>query len=250
MKIRTFAEELCPPILWQSLRRFRRQLRRMSQSRRRNIQPEHQELDIYWSPEFAKVLDTWGEGTAWHEIQLLLCHCQGKVLDVACGTGKVIETNSRFPQLDIYGCDISELLIGRARDRGISSEKLRVCDATATGFDAEEFDYSYSIGSLEHFTEEGIGALLMESDRVTRNASFHHIPVSRSGINEGWLTTQQSFFNNSVEWWLAKFRAVYPIVYSLPSSWEDDQSYGRWFICVKRFPGQACLGNAPEDKVN
>src|SRR6266513_1875092 len=160
VNIRTLAKDLCPPILWQSLRHFRRQLHRLGRSKPANNQPQHQELDIYWSPEFAKVLDTWGEGTAWAEIQLLLSLCHGKILDIACGTGKVIEINSRLSQLDIYGCYISELLIEKAKERGIPAEKLRICDATATGFVDEEFEYSYSIGSLEHFTEEGIARFL------------------------------------------------------------------------------------------
>ena len=31
-----------------------------------------QNLDIYFDEEFAKILETWGEGNVWNEIQLLL----------------------------------------------------------------------------------------------------------------------------------------------------------------------------------
>ena len=107
---------------------------------------------------------------------------------------------------------------------------MSVCDATATEYEDDFFDYSYSIGSLEHFTEEGISALLEEAKRVTRYASFHMIPVSRGG-DEGWVSPYQSGFNNTVDWWLPKFSAVFPGGTVLSSSWSDDWSVGKWFVC-------------------
>lgn len=233
MNVRNAAEDLCPPMLWRALRKFRRLLRRHFSPGGAASHPKNQELAIYWTPQFAQILETWGEDNAWAEIQLLLCHCRGKVLDIACGTGKVIQINSRFPQLEIHGCDISDFLIEKARERGIPPERLRICNATNTGFADEEFDYSYSIGSLEHFTDDGIGKFLAESYRITHNASFHHIPVSRGGVDYGWITPHQSYFNNSVTWWLPKFQSVYPTVHVLHSAWEDENSIGKWFICLK-----------------
>jgi hypothetical protein len=86
---------------------------------------------------------------------------------------------------------------------------------------------------LEHFTEEGITAFLQESSRITKYGSFHMVPVSRSGLNEGWMRTYQSFYNNSSDWWEAKFKASYSKVIILKSLWEDDYSVGKWFICSK-----------------
>ncbi len=60
------------------------------------------------------------------------------------------------------------------------------------------------------------------------------LPISRSGHDEGWLKTFQSFHNNSVAWWVSKFRTAYPQVYVLDSSYEDELSFGKWFICLKR----------------
>jgi ubiquinone/menaquinone biosynthesis C-methylase UbiE len=190
-----------------------------------------QDLDLYWDPEMAEILETWGTGTAWNEIQLLLANVRGSVIDIACGTGKVMSLLAPYPGLEIHGFDISDFLIGKAIARGISRERLRVADATATSYADNTFDFGYSIGSLEHFTEDGIGGFLSEAKRITRRGSMHMIPVARSGRDEGWMKTHQSFFNNSVEWWLTRYRPVFETVHVLDSAWNDRISVGKWFVC-------------------
>jgi hypothetical protein len=63
---------------------------------------------------------------------------------------------------------------------------------------------------------------------------MHMIPVSRSGRDEGWLKTHQSFHNNSVDWWLARYRTAYDRVHVLESAWNDKISVGKWFLCTKQ----------------
>jgi ubiquinone/menaquinone biosynthesis C-methylase UbiE len=113
-------------------------------------------------------------------------------------------------------------------------DRLIVCDATKlTDYEDNFFDYSYSIGSLEHFTEEGIGKLINEAHRVTRKATFHMMPTSRSLKNEGWMKTWQSFYNNSSAWWVEKFEKRFPEVLVFDSAWNNTLSVGKWFVCVK-----------------
>ena len=173
-----------------------------------------------------------GEGTAWNEAQMFFLEAQGKVLDIACGTGKTIELLSRLnPSLEIYGCDISEFLIQKAVERRGARDRLAVCDATnMMQYKDGSFDYAYSIGSLEHFTEDGIAKLLCETHRVVRRKSFHMVPVAKSGTNEGWVKTFQSYHNNSVEWWLARFQREFSSVHVFESAWEDKSSRGKWFV--------------------
>jgi ubiquinone/menaquinone biosynthesis C-methylase UbiE len=135
--------------------------------------------------------------------------------------------------LEIHGCDISDLLIRRAIQRGIPTERLRVCDAAAMDYPDGSFDYGYSIGSLEHFDEPGLLKCIRECHRVIKSESFHTVPVSRSGRDEGWLRSHQSFHNNSVEWWVRRLRTSYRLVRVLDSRWQDDWSVGKWFVCVK-----------------
>jgi ubiquinone/menaquinone biosynthesis C-methylase UbiE len=198
-----------------------------------SLPPNTQDLDVYWDQEMAKILETWGEDSVWKEIQFLAVNWKGKVLDIACGTGKTISILSNLSHCDLYGCDISDFLIQKAISRGISEERLKICDATKTGYQDNFFDYSYSIGSLEHFTNDGVDQFIAEAYRITAGNSFHMLPVSRSGRDEGWIKTLQSFHNNSTDWWMAKFKAVYKTIYLLDSKWNDDLSVGKWFICLK-----------------
>ena len=225
--VRDFARELCPPVVWRGLSGLRGLLR----SRAQRKLPSGQDLAVYWDPEMAQILETWGEGNAWSEIQLMMATHAGRVLDVACGTGKTITLLEQFSALEVHGCDISDMLIGKAIERGIRPDRLMVTDATAMSYADQSFDWGYTIGSLEHFTEDGIVKLLTECRRVVRESTFHMIPVARSGRDEGWIKTLQSYHNNSVKWWEDKCRSVYPTVHVLDSSWSDRISVGKWLIC-------------------
>ncbi|MDB4916838.1 MAG: class SAM-dependent methyltransferase [Gemmatimonadetes bacterium] len=234
MSAASIARLVCPPILLNGVASARQRLRRALRSarpRRHDGAPLEQDLELYWNEHWARSLETWGEGTAWNEIELLLANVDGKVLDIACGTGRVSHALRRFPNLELYGCDISDMLIGKAHARGLPPERFIVCDATATPYDAGQFDYGYSIGSLEHFTEPGILQFIDECERIIRVASFHHIPIARDGRDHGWITTAQSYFNNSVDWWLKRFAPRFPHAYALDSGWGDRISVGKWIIC-------------------
>jgi len=241
MIVRNLLKSFCPPVVWTSLSRLHKAIFKRSTNTSKDIKtvnvvidnPKEQDLDLYWTPEMANILDEWGDDNVWNEIQLLLCTCKGKILDIACGTGKTIKLIEKFPNLDIYGCDISDLFIEKSIEKGISKDKLVVCDATNTGYMDDEFEYSYSIGSLEHFTLEGIDAFIKDSARITSQVSFHMIPTSLSKTDEGWLKTVQSYFNNSDDWWLQKFEKHYHKVVMVNSKWNDNISFGRWFICYK-----------------
>jgi ubiquinone/menaquinone biosynthesis C-methylase UbiE len=108
-----------------------------------------------------------------------------------------------------------------------------VCDATDMPYKDNEFDFSYSIGSLEHFTEEGIEKFVSECHRITKHHTLHMMPFSRSNTDEGWTKTTQSFFNNSTDWWLTKFKKSYSKVNLVDSLWNDKISVGRWIIANK-----------------
>lgn len=232
--MKSFFKKVCPPILWRFFARVSGNRKSKSMvSKISAVDPKSQSLDMYWDDSYSTVLEEWGKDNVWNEIQLILGAKEGKVLDIACGTGKTITILQKFPHLDLYGFDISDLLIEKALKKGIHSEKLRVSDATNTSYSDNEFNYSYSIGSLEHFTVEGIESFIKESFRYSQKASFHMVPISRSGRDEGWVTTIQSYFNNTEEWWLVKFKKYYSHVYAIPSKWEDDISFGRWFVCIK-----------------
>lgn len=219
-------KDICPPILWRSLQAMRGRVKPFQIKTR----GDSQDLDLYWTPEMAHVLETWADGNAWLEVQFLMANCSGRVLDIACGSGKTMMLLDRT-RLDIKGCDISDMLINKAIERGLPPESLKVCDATKLPYMEDEFNYSYSIGSLEHFTEDGIGKFIDEASRVTQKGSFHMMPTSRSGMDEGWMKTYQSFHNCSPSWWVSRFEKRFRVVRVLDSNWNDHISVGKWFLC-------------------
>ncbi len=228
MNMKTVVKDMLPPVVLRGLMGFKR---RMARKPRVSGNGTGQALDIYWDPEMAAALETWGEGNAWNEIQFLMLNTRGTVLDIACGTGKVMSLLDGIKELEVHGCDISDFLLAKAVERGIPKERLTCCDATALPFHAKHFDYAYSIGSLEHFTEDGIHAFMQQCKRVVGRRSFHMIPVSRSQKDEGWISPWQSYFNNSTEWWVAKCESAFSKVTVLDSAWQDEMSLGKWLIC-------------------
>jgi len=224
-------DDFCPPILKRQL--WHLKLKWM-QSRFYAVQSStvhEQDLKIYLDQSMADTLEQWGAGSVWEEIQYLLINCHGKVLDIACGPGGTMRLLAKYSDLELHGIDISDLLINQAVKQGIDPTRVRVGDATSMPYEDNSFDHGYSIGSLEHFTDQGILDMLGECKRVVSKATFHMIPVSRNGQNQGWLKTVQSFHNNSVEWWLEKYKSAYSDVTVLSSRWEDELSIGKWFIC-------------------
>jgi len=200
---------------------------------RRPATPRVQDLDIYWDADFADELEAWGRNTVWPEVDLLFAALEGKVLDIACGTGQAMTVLGRNGNLDVYGFDISERLIDRALGKGIPASRLEVADATVRSYAENEFDYSCSIGSIEHFTEDGIHRVLANAAYYTRHYSFHMLPVNRDGLDRGWEKTKQSYFNNSVEWWQSMFRPHFAEVTVFGSSWAGLDQIGKWFVCRK-----------------
>ena len=236
--MKAIIRQLCPPFIWHLLFLLKGGKRPVYTKgnfspKKFSGNPEKQDLDLYWDENYVDILDEWGKDNVWNEIQMFLSCSKGKVLDIACGNGITIKILEKYEGIEVHGFDISDLLIDKAVQKGIPKERLKVADATKTDYLTGEFDYSYSIGSLEHFTLEGIDKFLAECARYTKTASFHMIPTSRIGKNEGWMKTKQSFFNNSDEWWLEKFTKHFSKAYSIPSKWEDEISFGRWFVCIK-----------------
>ena len=224
--MKQIVRDICPPALWRGLQALRSRVKPHQVKTR----GDSQDLDLYWTPEMARVLETWADGNAWLEVQFLMANCSGRVLDIACGTGKTMTLLDRT-RLDIKGCDISDMLIKKAVERGLPTDSLEVCDATRLPYKEGEFDYSYSIGSLEHFTADGIEKFIAEASRVTKTGSFHMMPTSRSGKDEGWMKTYQSFHNCSPSWWVGRFEKRFRIVHVLDSNWNDHISVGKWFLC-------------------
>ena len=221
--------------LLKNIRNFLVRYKISSRLSKKNIRanPENQSLKVYLGKEsnISLDLDNWGKDNVWIEIEYFLANKSGKVLDMCCGSGGTIRALQKLKNIDIHGFDISEELIKVGINSGISQNKMLVLDATNTNYQDKEFDFSYSIGSLEHFTIEGIEDFLKETKRITKSISFHQIPIAKDENFEGWLDLDQSYYNMKEDWWLVKFKKYYDNVHIIKSFWNDPISNGRWFVC-------------------
>ena len=218
-------------LIWlkNSLIRIRIKQRLKKSTNKQN--PVEQQLEVYNEESFAEELRYWGEENVWPELEFLLCLKSGKVLDMCCGVGGTIHKLKKYKNIEVYGFDISEFLISKAIDSGINPERLKVANAIETGYEENFFDYTFSIGSLEHFTENDISLFLEETKKITKYYTMHQIPIARNESFNGWLELDQSYFNMSEEWWMMKFKKYFVDVQVIDSSWEDPISLGKWFIC-------------------
>lgn len=228
-----FFKLLCPPLFINILKKIYYYF--LIKKNNFYIPKNKQDIQIYNSLITAEVLENWGEKNVWNEISMLLNKKEGNILDVACGTGvNLFRLKKINPKANFYGCDISKILLSKAKNKGIEKKFLKCIDATKMNYKKDFFTYSYSIGSLEHFTEKGIEKVIKKLKTNTSIASFHFVPVSKSNKNEGWIKTFQTFHNNSVEWWEEKFKKEFDYVEIIDSSWNDFISIGKWFLCYKR----------------
>ena len=197
------------------------------------INSNKQDLEVYWNEDFRRELDNWGVKNVWPEIKCFTQFLKGDIVDMCCGTGSTINYLFSNKNLNLYGFDISDYLIEGAKKFDINHKNLKVADATNTRYNDNQFDYSYSIGSLEHFTEDGIEKFINETSRITKKISLHQIPIARNKDFEGWLVLDQSYFNMSETWWEEKFKKKYSKVEIVNSLWSDPISLGKWFILYK-----------------
>ena len=221
-------KRMFPSPLFRAMRWVRR---RRQISLPQQIDASCRETEIFWNDEFADLLETWGANNAWNELLFLFAGRTGRVLDIGCGVGVAISLLDRFSKLEAWGFDLSEKLVNRAVQRGVGTGRLTIGEATKMPFADASFAWGYTLGMLHYLTDEEIIKVLRECDRVVIGSTFHQIPVDRQGNDMGWVKTFQTVQNNSLAWWEAKFRSVYPSVEILDSSWADDMSLGKWAIC-------------------
>lgn len=189
---------------------------------------------VYMSDSLLEKMMSWGSESAWPELEMLMT-CLGsgsKVLDVACGVAPVYEMLAGMG-LEYSGCDISEYYLGVAGERGVPKWRLSVVDINKMPYQDGEFDIAFSIGSMEHIPTDQLSNVVDEISRVSSGRSLHHIPVSKSGMDEGWVNLDQSYLCNSESWWLGLLKECGLRTRVLKSRWEGSLCYGRWFVCSR-----------------
>lgn len=97
-----------------------------------------------------------------------------KVLDVACGTGRMLPVIfSQDKEIDYTGLDTSDemtsILLKKAKNLGVEKKmKLKIGDATKIPFKDESFDLVFSYHLLWHLPKEEQEKIIKEMIRVTK----------------------------------------------------------------------------------
>lgn len=88
-----------------------------------------------------------------------------KILDVGCGTGKLVKYFQNHG-LDAYGVDNSKIALKTASTNKV--ENLILSPATKLPFKNESFDFLCAISTIEHLAENDSGKFLEEAKRVLK----------------------------------------------------------------------------------
>lgn len=129
----------------------------------------------------------------------------GSILEVGCGTGRnMILAAKRYPNADLFGFDISEMMLETARQNvsraGLSS-RIKVAQGDATDFSAQDlFDVpafdrvfvSYSLSMIPPWRQ----ALPVAFNAVKPGGSLHivdfgqqtELPKAFKGVLHAWLS--------------------------------------------------------------
>jgi SAM-dependent methyltransferase len=124
-----------------------------------------------------------------------------EVLEVGCGPGGNLEFLARRDPLRLAGCDISEEMIGLARERLNSSGldmDLQVVDGRALPYADRSFDLVFTVTVLQHNSDDDVWcSLIAEICRITRHTVVLYEDVAPRDC--GWATYRKRPVNQYVD---------------------------------------------------
>ena len=142
-----------------------------------------------------------------------------KVLDIGCGKGFLLyEFKKLYPELDIYGLDISKYALNNAKEE--IKPYLRVGDANNLPWNDNSFDLVISINTLHCLHNYDLINALKEIERVGKNNKYICVESYRNEEEKAnllyWQVTCEAF-NTPLEWkwWfeLAEYKGDYSFIY-------------------------------------
>ncbi len=89
-----------------------------------------------------------------------------KILDISCGTGELLRSLAAAGKGKLYGVDIAEKMLDKARQKLPSEVQLQKADVHHLPFKSDTFDYVLTTEAFHHYS--GQKKALQEMSRVTR----------------------------------------------------------------------------------
>ena len=96
-----------------------------------------------------------------------------KVLDVACGTGRMLnEVFKSKNNIDYYGLDTSKEMISKLKNKTKEKIHLNIADASKLPYKDNTFDVTYTFHLLWHLPKETQEEIVKDMFRVTKNNGY------------------------------------------------------------------------------
>ncbi|HEX8968472.1 MAG TPA: class I SAM-dependent methyltransferase [Chloroflexota bacterium] len=112
-----------------------------------------------------------------------------RVLDLGCGTGRMLSWLEEFPAVSVTGLDLSRDALRFCQTRGY--RRLIEGSATTVPFQSESFDLVFCADVLQHIPSPGDTDMLREAARLLRPGGYLFLRTN-SGCGEPDRTPTQS----------------------------------------------------------
>ncbi len=89
-----------------------------------------------------------------------------RILDISCGTGELLRSLAEAGKSKLYGVDIAEKMLEKARKKLPSEVKLQKADVHRLPFKSDTFDYVLTTEAFHHYYDQR--KALQEMFRVAR----------------------------------------------------------------------------------
>lgn len=121
--------------------------------------------------------------------ELLRLKPNSKLLDVACGLGRMIEVSLEY-KVNSFGVDISDVAVTKAKNK-LPEATILEANAEQLPFEDATFDYITCLGSLERMINQD--NVLKEINRVSKNNVSICFMV-RNSNSWRWIFTKKMLF--------------------------------------------------------
>lgn len=182
------------------------------------------------------LLDYWGSKNVWVEFLEYSKDWNGNVIDVGCGTGKVMQIlRTQNPKVNIFGIEPGVDLVKQCQNNGIHENEIE--NSTFSAFLQKnnyeyKTDYLYSIAVLQYFNLTELKELIEFLRKNLKKQAVIFVSVSNDNLDGGIYLSWQTYNRMSKTWWKNLFEERLKMfdIEVFDSKWTDEECVGIWLI--------------------